>query len=431
MARSQSKAKTGSLRRASPVVVALAAAACAGDPAPAASEAAPAQLPPCVLERRPLAAADGTEMYIEYEDLIFVGDEALVAGAPSYHWRPVPGRLAERLSSNEFVAAYLGPPARPVTRPIEGALTSVRVAALDDRRWGAILHEVDPDSLPAIELFRGLWYGEFDGERWTHLESMEYPGTRLTSRISSGLVRAGERLVWLAFEPVREQVRTRVHVYERVAGTWSHYVLPNQDRVEQAALAYLDGSGLWMLLSGYDAGLPGFQKSLRLYREHPSAAATSPERWELVSRVAVAEPEVTLRTARLALQPNRASVSWMAVGGGASRAMARFDIGADSPGIVVTLDEFATFARPASMPDGTVVWIVDHWQSPGIAPEFRLLGIHNGQATRLASFPSPFTAALAVSALAPEEVLVVGPEMSSDSIGVPVRSLILRLSTSC
>jgi len=411
-------------------MVVLAAAACAGDPAPETASAAPAQLPPCVLEWRPLVAADSTEIYVEYEDLILVGDQALVAGAPSYRWRPVPGHTAERLSANDFAAAYVGPPARPVPKPIEGTLTSVRVTALDDGRWGAILHEVDPDSLPALDFFRGLWYGEFDGVRWTHLEALEFSGTRLTSRISSGLVRAGERLVWVAWESLRPDPRNRVTIYERVGSRWTHYVLPDQDRVEQIALAYQEGLGLLMLLSGYDAALPGFQKSLRLYRERPSAPVSSPDRWELISRVAVAEPEVRFLFAKLTVQPGGATVSWLAISPDASRAMARVGISSESPGTLVTLDEMASVVSPAAMPDGTVLWIVEH-RLLGVVGELRLLGFEDGQVTQLTSLPSPFTAGLAVRAVAPNEVLVVGPEMDSDSIGVPVRSLLLRLSTSC
>jgi hypothetical protein len=375
-----------------------------------------------------LALEDGTEVYVEQEDVILVGQDALVAGSPSYHWRPRPGRTADRLSADEFAAAYLGDPGRTVERPIAGHLGSVRVAALDERRWAAIMLQVDPDSLPAVDAFRGLWYGEHDGERWTRVDAMDFPGARITSRLSTGLVRAGDRLAWLTWE--RVGTGSQLRLYERIDGTWTHALVPGEDRVEQIGLAYLEGSGLWMLLSGYDADLPGFQRSLRLFRER-SSDVSRPDRWEFISRVTVAEPGMALRRASLTVQSTGVIVSWTAESRGSSRAMTRVGIGPDAPGTVVTLDDAAFAVRPAAMPNGNMVWLVDHAEPDAAVPELRLLGIANGQVVRLASIASPFAGLFAVRATLPNEVIVVGPEMGSDSTDVPVRSLILRLSTSC
>ena len=427
-----SGSRAGGRRRGWVAAAAFAtAAACSSEPAPrsAATAGPPGLMSFCGLERRPLALEDGTEVYVEHEQVILVGDDPLLAGAPSYHWNPRPGRHAERVSSNVIAAAYIGEPVRTVANPLPGTLGSVRVAALDDRRWAAILLLVDPDSLPAIDMVRGLLYGEHDGERWTALEPMEFPGERLTSRLATRLVRAGDRLVWLASEPTLSSAS--VHVYERVDGAWTRYVLPDEDRVEQLALAYLEGSGLWMLLSGYDAGLPGFQKSLRLFRERPGGNSTSSDRWELVSRVTIAEPGVNLRRASLTVQSTGVTVSWMAVGRGSSTAMARVGIGPDAPGTIVTLDEGSFSSRPAAMPDGSVVWLVDRYETGAPVAELRLLGVANGRVVRLAAIPSPFTGSFTVLSTNNSEVLVVGAEMGSDSTDVPVRSLILRLSTSC
>ena len=427
-----SGSRAGGRQRGWVAAAALAtAAACSSEPAPrsAAAPVGPAPLSSCILERRPLTLSDGTEVYVEHEQVISMGGDPLLAGSPSYHWNPRPGGTADRLSSDLIVAAYLGEPARTVAKPISGTLGSVRVAALDDDRWAAILLDVDPDSLPAIEMVRGLWYGEHDGERWTVLEPMEFPGERMVSRLGTRLVGAGDRLVWLAMEPTLG--RANVHVYERIDGAWTRYVLPGEDRVEQLGLAYLEGSGLWMLISGYDAGLPGFQKSLRLFRERAGGGSASSDRWELVSRVTVAEPGVRLLWASLAVQSTGVSVSWTAVRQGGSTAMARVGIGPDTPGTLLTLDEGAYSARPAAMPDGSIVWLVDRFETGAPVPQLRLLGVANGRVVRLAAFPSPFTGSFTVRPVAASEVLVVGAEMGSDSTDVPVRSLILRLSTSC
>ncbi len=408
------------------------AAACSSELPPRSAATPPSQgdpVVPCLLERRPLTLADGTQVYVEHEQVIQVGEELLLAGSPSFHWKPRPGRAAERLSSDSLVAVYLGEPARTVANPVPGTLGSIRVAALDDRRWAAIMLQVDPDSLPGVEAFRGLWYGEHDGDGWTLVEPMEFPGARINSRLSSRLVTVGDRLVWLAWEP--EGSRTLVHEYERVDGTWTRRELAGEDRVEQMDLAYLEGAGLWMLLSGYDAGLPGFQKSLRLFRERPGAVATSPDRWEFVSRVTVAEPDVRLRWASLAVQTTGVTVTWNSVGRGASPAMARVGITPDAPGTLVTLADGVYFARSAPMPSGSLTWLAYLYPSATPTAEVALFTYANGGIGRLAAFVSPFTGTFQARPVGDVEVLVVGAEMGSDSIDVPVRSLILRLTTSC
>lgn len=407
------------------------AVGCSSEPAPrsAATPAAPTgPAVPCLLERWPLALADGTELYVEYEDVIPVGDDLLLSGSPSYHWNPRPGRAAEQLSADSVAAAYIGDPGRAIAKPISGTLGSVRVAALDDRRWAAIMLEVDPDSLPK-DWFRGLWYGEHDGQRWTRLEEVESPGARISSRVSSGLVRAGDRLLWLAWESLANSWGVRL--YERTAGRWTHALVPGQVGVEHADLAYSEETGLWMLLSGYDTELPGFQKSLRLYRERSTAGANGPDRWELISRVFIAEPGASPRWGKVTPLPTGVTVTWTVLGPRTGRTMASMGIGPNAPGTIVTLDEHATVARPAAMADGDMVWVVDHADTLATAPELRLLAVRDGQVVRLASLPSPFTASFNVRAVAPTEVVVVGPETSWDPTDVPVRSLILRLSTSC
>jgi hypothetical protein len=412
--------------------MAFAAAACAGDPPPP-SAAAPQVLPPCVLERRPLVLPDGSEVYVEHEQVIEVGDELLLAGVPSYAWRLRPEGGAEMLSRDVLAAAYLREPTRTVEKPIAGAPASVRVAALDEGRWAAIVLQVDPDSLPGIEIFEGLWYGEHDGERWTLVEPMEFPGGRLSSRLSTRLVRAGDRLVWLAMEHAGNS--SVVHVYERAGGAWARHVVAGWDRVEQMELAYLEGSGLWVLLSGYDAGLPGFQKSLRLYRERLGPDSAGADAWELVSRVVVAESGVALRFASLVVQSSGATVTWEALGRGTSTTMARAGIGPDTPGTLLTLAESSVYARPAVMPDGSVAILVDHFEdgppTPASRPELRLLRVAEGAIERLTTFRSPFTGSFIVRAVSDTEVLALGAELLSDPSGERVRSLILRLSTSC
>ncbi|MEQ1855268.1 MAG: hypothetical protein ABL963_02295 [Longimicrobiales bacterium] len=419
---------TASVRRASLMAVALAAVGCGGDP-PAAGASASPSLPACMVERSRLVLGDGTEVYVEYQDVIQVGDDLLLAGSPSYHWKPAPGRSADLLSSDEIVAAYFGRGARTVPKPVPGRLGSVRAAALDDRSWGAVMLEVDPDSLPGQELFTGLWYGEYDGARWSRVEAMPPLRGEIMSRVSSALVRAGDRMAWAAWEsPPGEHARVRI--YERSGGAWVDYAVPELDRVELVELAYSEGSGLWMLISGYDAGLPGFQKSLRLYRERSPTSAIA-DRWEFVSRVTIAEQGVNLAFASFLLQPGGAAVSWAELSRFGTRVRTRVGIGLESPGTVYTLADDSDNVRLAAMPDGSPAWVVAvGGAEPGVF-DLQLLRLEGGTVKVVASFPSPFPMYFTVRAVDPHEIVVVGPELGSDSIGVPFRSLLLRLSTSC
>ena len=106
-------------------------------------------------------------------------------------------------------------------------------------------------------------------------------------------------------------------------------------------------------------------------------------------------------------------------------------IGPDRPGTLVTLDEGAYSARAAATPDGRVLWLVDNVDEDASVPELRYLSLEAGRVVRLSTFPTPFTGPFTLRAVNNAEVLVVGAEMGSDSTDVPVRSLILRLSTSC
>jgi len=377
--------------------------------------------------------ADASEVYVEHEQVIDVGGELLLAGVPSYRWRLRPDGGADMLSRDVIAGAYLGAPGRIVEKPIAGTPGSVRVAALDDRRWAAIVLQVDPDSLPAHEVFEGLWYGEHDGQRWSELEPMQFPGDRFMSRASTRLVRAGDRLVWLVLDLAG--TRSIVHVYQRVDGAWTRHVMPNAERVEEMELTYLEGSGLWLLLSGYDPDLPGFQKSLRLYRERPDVDVSGPDRWEFISRVTVAAGDTRLWEASLVVDSTGATVTWEDAGRERSRTMARVAIGPGRPGTLLTLADSSIYARPVSMPDGSVAILVDHFEdfppTPASRPELRLLRVSGGRLEHVSSFRSPFTGSFIVQRVGDTEVIALGAELLRQPSGERVRSLVLRLSMSC
>jgi hypothetical protein len=78
-----------------------------------------------------------------------------------------------------------------------------------------------------------------------------------------------------------------------------------------------------------------------------------------------------------------------------------------------------------------VAWIADHEDLVTRQREIRLLRLEGARVVRAAAVPSPFTGFFRVQPLGIDEVLLVGPQMGLVSPETPVRSLILRLSTSC
>jgi hypothetical protein len=404
----------------------LALAACASDPAPIATATLAS---PCVLEQRPVALADGREVYIEPQTLLRVGDEWLVVGSPSYEFAVAPGREAVNLSRRQHVGAWLARPARTLGKPTDGMVGSMLSTTLANGRWAAIFDEIEPPpdssrSLVSSAYPVSYWYGEHDGIRWTLVEPLATPaGSKLDLRRSANLVRAGDRLVWIGYDDFRRY--QPLVWYERIDGVWRHERLPDE-LVELAVLDVDEASGLWFLFSGDDPALPGWQKSLRLYREGPPR--------ELVSRVvAVAGDEGMIYYPDLEIGRDGITVSWAVNGPGGMPAFTRTRLrpGSESDSIV-QLDDDVEYVHSLTMPDGSLAWLVEHHvDRDAQREELRLLRLDGANVVRTATVPSPFTGFLKVAPAGPNEVLLVGPQMGRVATETPVRSLILRLSTSC
>jgi hypothetical protein len=401
------------------VVSLLVHAGCAGDPAPVVS-ASPAS--PCVVEQSPLVLTDGTELHLDTQNLFRLGDEWLLSGAPSYQFRVAPGVDAVNVSRHAHVAAFLSRPARAVANPLgTRRLGSVISTPLGDGRWAAIFDEVHPDSMPTVPL--AYWYGEHDGTEWSLVEPLPAPpDAELSLRESTALVRIGDRLAWIAYER-HEIAPSNLRRYERRDGVWRSEALPDV-WVEQVVLQADGASNLWMLLVGPDGDLPGFKKSIRLYREGPPR--------ELVSRVAVVPGSIPeIRHPSLQVRGGAAAVSWVLVSGAGAHAFARVGIDAGQAGETVALDDYALHLYSMTMPDGSLAWVAEHADPEAQRKELRLLRLEGSRAVVTATAPSPFTGFFRAQPSGPNEVLLVGAQMGLVPTETPVRSLILRLSASC
>jgi hypothetical protein len=322
------------------------------------------------------------------------------------------------VSQDAHLAAYLGEGVpRMVEAPLAVPMGVVRSVVLHERRWGALFSEHGADASWLDDL-RHLWYAEYDGERWSPVESLPLPPNEdLNVSASSALVLDEGVLRWALVA-----TGGNAFVYERQDGAW-RFEMVGEGRLETAALA-AGPSGLWLALSGFDPGVSGPRKSVRLFHREVG--------WRLVSRNPTAEQYTELPGLSVAVLPGGVALTWIeATPGGELVALARHRITADDPGTLLVLDRGAERANPLSMPDGVPAWTVLHANTLTSTQELRFVRAEGDKASVLRVIPYPYTGWYAAMATGPNEVLVTGSEFNPDPAQPTVRSLTLRLNPFC
>jgi hypothetical protein len=372
------------------------------------------------VERRPLVLPDGTEAYIEPMNLMKVGSDFVVVGAPSYTW-VVGGTRVIMASDRVHIAAYLDEVSpRLVEIPIRVRPGIVRSVVLDDGRWGVLFSQADPEERFALEGAVGLWYAEYDGTHWSDLERVPLPAEPqdLVVGTSSGLVRRDDALAWVVVYGHEGSILE----YERRNGAWRFDVI--EDRGMEGTAMASDPSGVWLALSGVDPELSEWTRSLRLFR-------WTSRGWQFVSRVTTVDPYTEIVNLFLNATPAGVTVTWGELSAGGAVAKARVGIGPDTAGVALVLDSPAQQAKPIDAPDGAPAWVVQHVNSVTGLSELRLVRAEGRDVSVEWAIPYPYTGFYAATAASPDEVLVTGSEFDPDPARPTVRSLTLRLSSSC
>lgn len=395
---------------------------------PAAAEASADRLAVCEVGRTHLVVEDGTVLYIEAEELIELASGLLVVGTPTYAWLPGAGPSEERVVPDAHLAAVfdLEGRARGIEKPIPGTIGSIKATALGGDRWGVVFAEIHPDSLPGKEFLIDAWYAEHDGARWALVERLPAParGT-LSFAADSELVRWGDRLSWVATTRLPIGLSELV-LYERRDGAWSVRQI-SDDWVEVSTLAYDPREqALWLAQFSEDPEIPEWQQSLRLYRSERGGA------WELVSRLAVVERNVKVREPRVRVLSDGVAVAWLTFGA-TLEAWARVGIRRDHPGSEIRLDPSAFQILSLGELGGHPAWLLNHLIDGGRAGELTVVRLPRSRpgVVESSGVPNPYPSFFATLPLGADEVVVVGPEVDRDPAEPTVRSLVLRLSTSC
>jgi hypothetical protein len=366
---------------------------------------------------RPLILPNALHAYVEPNNLMRVGDDVVVVGVPTYTWR-VGGDTVRMASQDRHIAAYLDEEApRLVEMPIDVPVGMVRSVALDDRRWAVLFSEQSRDetSRPIGEVLR-LWYGEYDGARWTTLEELPLPDRALFGGSPSGLADHDGVIHWAV---VRRGLDGVFH-YRRRDGRWS-FGLAEEQSAEAASIA-AGPAGLFLAISGLDPDVANPIKTVRLF--HWDAG------WHLVSRDPTAEPYSNIRDPSVIVLADGATVTWIEIVGNGV-VMSRVGVTPDNPGTLHVLDRSASFVRPFATERGEPVWLLRHHTPVATISDLRIMDV-DADTVRVRQFiPDPYTGYFAALAAGPDEVIVTGSEFSPRPSRPTVRSLTLRLSPSC
>jgi hypothetical protein len=389
-------------------------------------------LPVCEVGRSLLTLDDGTVVYVEPEEIMRLASGILMAGTPTYAWAPGSGPSWDRVQPDAHLAVLFDREgrARVIEKPIAGAIGAVRAVALGGDRWATVFAEIHPDSLPESEFLLDTWYAEHDGRRWTLVERLPPPARgRLEFATDSELVRTRDGLAWVTGTRF-PNARGELVQYERRNGAWSVRVVSDA-WVEVTALAYDPRERiLWMAHFSEDPDLPGWQQSFRLYRSRDGGA------WELAARLAVAERDAKVREPRLSVLPGGLAVAWLTfppTPDAGLEARVRLGIRRGQDGTEVSLDPDAFDIHPLGEPGGHPTWLVNHLVDHGRSAELTVVRVRRSHSITVESggVPNPYPSFFAALALGDDEIVVVGPEVDRDPEAPTVRSLVIRLSTSC
>lgn len=318
--------------------------------------------------------------------------------------------------------------ARPVPLPIPGSkVQSIRVLSRSGG-WEAVFAQMQPvtDSTKRAPV-AGLWYGIYDGTRWSSLERLPLPpGGTANPLFASSLLRKRDTLSW-AMELDRPNQTSNIVLFHRIGERWSSEIVPTfHSRVE---LAHTDRFGLLMLVVQPDSTLQSDGNSLFLWARMPT--------WRKVRRLVHGTGEGAVYNPLAMLSGGAGAFSWetsVQDRNGARREL-RAMIGrvVDRNEPVVAVDSFVAGFRSSAGPIrlrrvGSPLWVTVRSPSSGRPPHIRFTTSSGGSVVELGRIPGEYTGFMAAAAVSESDLLLTGLEY------VPMKylvSLLIRARVEC
>jgi hypothetical protein len=384
------------------------------------------------LTREPLVIRERTYVYVEAD--AFVADlrgDTFLAGSPNSLTRMNAAGAVTGVVDDSVFGVVIPPAggARLVPRPIAGnrKLDGIRVVARPEGGWNAGFAEVEPrqGSESADSTVR-LWYGTYDGARWTSLEELPlpHPGT-VDSRWASSLVNHGDTISWAMTH--RTAAGPQIVLFERRGGRWSNESISTFH--SQVELGYSDSLGLLLFVVQPRPG-PGERfdgNSLVLWTRRPV--------WQAVRRLVHGSVEGRVYDPRFTPAPQGGVLTWRSAPSSPSArgAELRAKFGGWEAGTLqpVVLGSAVTgmrgYSTMVTLGAGKRLWVILHAAADG-GPKLRFLSDSIQSSVILGEAVNPYHGFIAAAATSPDRVLVTGLQYIPNRYFV---SLLLRATLTC
>lgn len=380
--------------------------------------------------RTPLLIDGNREMYVEPTVVLPSGGSILLAGRPNYLFSPGASTDERTVSRDSVFGVVLDSRgrARVIPAPIDPVLVaSTRAMALGGGRWAALFAELKrPWEPPRRDTIVRLWYGEFDGARWSPLEQLpQIPGGTFNLEMGSELIPRGDTLFVAVPVRIDSGAFNDIAVFERHTGRWKADIVHTIGGV-YGELLYSDSLGLLLAVVQADRSLRRDTNSLLLYGHRP--------RWEIIRKI-IHGGSQPVYDPRFTSSPAGTVLSWWVMDREgqppAHRARAMVGLTASRDGPVVELDPDVNHVTPVVGYTRFPLWVAEHNNTITGEREIRFLSDSAGHSQMLASVPSPFTGPFAATTIGASDILVSGPLFHADSARPRLVSLLIRARVEC
>lgn len=396
-------------------------------------EAGAAQVETCTLEeveRGPLVWRDDVSVYVEPASLIATPEGFILVGQPTYEWSfDARGRSLMESARGFFgVEVRDGEVGTIAFPPGVGDVGWVSATPIESGRIGVLIEEVEGTD-PAETRTTRVLYAEFTDGLWTPVEDVPLPaeGRVIWSTESSIGSTADGRVYW-ATPYDRLQGGHDVLVSERGPSGW-HTSVVTRRWADEAAMVVDTAGVARVVVTGLDPIRGEGLRSARLVRRDAAPGAT----WSAPRPLETGEPGQALQAPTFVRTGVGLDLAWIRTPALEGPSELRVLHDADAPGESgpTVLDPDVLMVRRVDAGPGPAYLLSLH---TGSLPGTQALRVHargpNGYVL-VASLPYPFQGLFAAATTATGDLIIIGPEASMDPVSPFVRSLVIRLSSSC